>query len=49
LVILDDKVIDVERFFDNHPGGRLLLKSNVGRDITKFFYGAFEFRNENNI
>ncbi|CDW87608.1 cytochrome b5-like heme steroid binding domain containing protein [Stylonychia lemnae] len=48
-VILDDKVIDVETFFDNHPGGRSLLKLNIGRDITKFFYGAYEFKNINNV
>jgi len=46
---LDDKVIDVESFFDNHPGGRHLLKSNIGRDITKFFFGAYEFKNANGI
>ena len=25
----------------NHPGGTFLLKNNVGRDISKFFYGGY--------
>ncbi|CDW77376.1 UNKNOWN [Stylonychia lemnae] len=49
LVILDDKIIDVESFLDNHPGGKNVLKWNVGRDISKFFYGSFQFTNMNNL
>ncbi len=26
---------------DNHPGGRFLLEHNVGRDVSKFFYGGY--------
>lgn len=41
LVILDEYVLDVSEFMDKHPGGRFLLKHNVGRDISKFFYGGY--------
>jgi cytochrome b involved in lipid metabolism len=41
LVILDDLVLDVSDYMSNHPGGTFLLKNNVGRDISKFFYGGY--------
>ena len=25
---------------NNHPGGRFSFENNIGRDITKFFYGG---------
>ena len=31
----------------NHPGGLFLLKHNVGRDISKFFYGGYSMENFN--
>ncbi|CDW82462.1 cytochrome b5-like heme steroid binding domain containing protein [Stylonychia lemnae] len=47
LVILEEKILDLESFLDNHPGGRNFLKINIGKDITKYFYGAFNFLNKN--
>ena len=41
MVILDDLVLDVTEFMDNHPGGKFLLEHNKGRDISKFFYGGY--------
>ena len=43
LVILDDLVLDVTLFAQNHPGGRFLLDRNVGRDISKYFHGGYSF------
>jgi len=41
LVILDDMVLDLEPFLVRHPGGAYVFKRNVGRDISKFFYGGY--------
>lgn len=41
LVILDEFVIDVGEFMHKHPGGRFALKHNIGRDISKYFYGGY--------
>jgi len=41
LVILDDLVLEVADYMDNHPGGRFLLEHNIGRDISKYFYGGY--------
>ena len=43
LVILDDLVLDVTLFAQNHPGGRFLLDRNVGKDISKYFHGGYSF------
>lgn len=45
LVILDDMVLDVTSFEYNHPGGTFLIKQNIGRDISKFFYGGYVLSN----
>ena len=41
LVILDDMVLDVAKFLTCHPGGYFVLNHNIGRDISKFFYGGY--------
>ena len=41
LVILDDLVLDVTKYMYAHPGGRYLLEANIGRDVSKFFYGGY--------
>jgi cytochrome b involved in lipid metabolism len=33
-------VIDIAPYASAHPGGSFLLQYNVGRDISKFFYGG---------
>ncbi len=45
LVLLDDMVLDIDSYMYQHPGGKFVLERNVGRDISKFFYGAFVFEN----
>ena len=29
----------------NHPGGLFSLEANIGRDISKFFYGGYSMEN----
>ncbi len=41
LVILDELVLDVTEYMENHPGGKFLLEHNKGRDVSKFFYGGY--------
>jgi cytochrome b involved in lipid metabolism len=45
LVILDDMVLDVSQYQFNHPGGRFFIEQNIGRDISKFFYGGYILEN----
>ena len=45
LVILDDLVLDVRDYMNTHPGGRFLIEQNLGRDISKFFYGGYSTEN----
>ena len=45
LMILDDLVLDVTRYLDDHPGGRFLIEYCIGRDISKFYYGGYALDN----
>lgn len=45
LVLLDDLVLDVRSFMKSHPGGKFVLKHNIGRDISKYFYGGHTLEN----
>jgi cytochrome b involved in lipid metabolism len=45
LVILDDMVLDVSNWMIHHPGGRFVIEHNIGRDISKFFYGGYSLEN----
>ena len=40
-MILDGFVLNVTEFIGLHPGGHMMLKHNIGRDISKFFYGGY--------
>ncbi|KAJ3011136.1 hypothetical protein HKX48_007002 [Thoreauomyces humboldtii] len=40
LIIIEGLVYDVEKFIDHHPGGRLFIKSSIGRDATSAFNGG---------
>lgn len=40
-VILDDLVLDVTDYMEEHPGGSFLLEHTIGSDISKFFYGGY--------
>ncbi|CDW77349.1 cytochrome b5-like heme steroid binding domain containing protein [Stylonychia lemnae] len=48
LVLLNDMVLNVSKYQFNHPGGKFVIAQNVGRDITKFFYGAYQMENYGN-
>lgn len=41
MVILDELVLDVTEYMDNHPGGRFVMEHNNGRDVSKYFYGGY--------
>jgi len=40
-VLYDNFVIDVESFIYEHPGSAYAIIQNIGRDIGKYFYGAY--------
>jgi len=44
-VLLDDLVLDVKEFIYHHPGGRFVIRHNVGTDIGKFFFGGYTMEN----
>ena len=46
LVILEDLVLNIEQYKYKHPGGKFSLVQNVGRDVSKFFYGGYALENE---
>lgn len=41
LVVLDDIVLDVSTYMKQHPGGQEVIGRNIGRDVSKFFYGGY--------
>ena len=44
LVVLDNFVFNLENYVSNHPGGERLLTSNIGRDVSKYFYGGYSMK-----
>lgn len=44
-MLLDNLVLDVSKFKEEHPGGRFVFSQNIGRDISKFFYGGYILEN----
>ena len=49
LVLLDDLVLDIRSYMNSHPGGKFLLKHNIGRDVSKFFHGGHTLENINYV
>ena len=45
LAILEDLVVDLSKFKFNHPGGKFVIQHNVGKDISKYFYGSYMLEN----
>lgn len=45
LVILDDMVLNVSWFKTEHPGGQFSIEMNLGRDVSKYFYGGYSLEN----
>ena len=42
IVLLENNVLDLKEWEVFHPGGKLALQKNRGRDVTKFFYGGYQ-------
>ena len=42
-VVLDEFVLDMEKFIDHHPGGKWVIKKCIGRDVSKYFHGGYSF------
>lgn len=40
LVVISGFIHDVSTFIDEHPGGRALIKTRLGKDATTAFYGG---------
>ena len=40
-MIYEDRVIELHDWDIYHPGGKFVLQSNIGHDITKFMIGAY--------
>lgn len=49
LVILDDMILDVEKYKHVHPGALFSIENNIGRDISKFYYGGYSMENLNKV
>lgn len=49
MVLLDDLVLNVTKFMDEHPGGKFSIQHNIGRDISKFFYGGYALENQKSV
>ena len=41
LAILEDMVLDLEGYENLHPGGTFLIEHNIGKDVSKYFYGGY--------
>ena len=46
LVIFDNLVLNLNGYERVHPGGKFNLIHNLGRDVSKFFYGGYNLVNE---
>ena len=47
IFVLDNQVLNYSEYDLIHPGGRFTFDKNIGRDISKFFYGAYKLVNSN--
>jgi hypothetical protein len=43
LLILDDLVLDCTDYAPYHPGGKFIIERTRGTDVSKFFYGGYNF------
>jgi len=41
LLLIDNLVLDFDKWDGIHPGGKFVMQNNIGRDISKFFYGGY--------
>ncbi len=40
IVFFDNYIVDVEKFIDYHPGGKIHLIQNLGSDVSRFLCGS---------
>lgn len=40
-MIIDEVVVDVGPYIQHHPGGRFVLRHNIGNNVSKFFHGSY--------
>ena len=45
MVLLDDMVLDFTDYAARHPGGKFSIEANIGRDVSKYFYGGYSLEN----
>jgi hypothetical protein len=45
VMLIDNLVLDTHEYGDMHPGGKFVITKNIGRDISKFFYGGYSMVN----
>ena len=38
-------VLDIGDYIPRHSGGRFSLEANIGRDVSKYFYGGYSLEN----
>ncbi|KAJ3116109.1 hypothetical protein HDU96_010403 [Phlyctochytrium bullatum] len=48
-IIIEGIIYDVENFIDRHPGGAMVLRSNIGHDCTKMFSGSHSNSNRGTL
>ena len=46
IVFFDNYIVDVEKFINYHPGGRIHLEKNLGSDVTRFMCGSMAVNND---
>jgi cytochrome b involved in lipid metabolism len=46
LAVLDNTVLVFSHHDELHPGGKFVLHKNIGRDISKYFYGGYKLVND---
>lgn len=48
-MLLDDMVLDIGDYLNSHPGGKFVMEANIGRDVSKYFYGGYSLENINKV
>lgn len=47
--MFDNLVLDLNGYELMHPGGKFNLMHNLGKDVSKFFFGGYSLVNSANI
>ena len=42
-------VLDIGDYIKSHPGGAFAMSANIGRDVSKYFYGGYSLENINPV